>query len=287
MSSCDTLESYDNQLNTSPKVIVIPGYLADDAVDNQFTGTTTMTNNGHIPKLKGCSIRIDQLKMSSDNYEVNNVANVIELPFSMDSPTEYMNTSSYFFSDGESSAFEGFDAESANGYEYEEFKKAISFMEEDERVENVSRRRSYGRNARKGRYTRKPASKRKPAKPVTERKTPGRKKKQPVEIVEPPQRPQRPTRRTLKLLASLDQIEHPSQSLINNVEVSPPLSLPVTSRRGRKKTVKPVPTPEIITSTQPETVAVVGQEVISDTDSESNVPPGKKIFTILGVTKSS
>lgn len=124
VSSCETLESYEHHaLNTeSPKVIVVP-FLADSATNNDIAGTVVTNNGVHIPVIKECSIRIDQLKMSSQSHfgdpsDEANIEKIIELPFNSNCATDRSYKTQSYSSDEDSSEFFGFGSESVLGNTY-------------------------------------------------------------------------------------------------------------------------------------------------------------------------
>lgn len=93
-----------------------------------------VANNGvHIPLLKECSIRIDPLKMTSEQSDGIDVGSVIELPFSTDNAASEVNTKqpSVEHSDDESSPFLGFEVESTNGALCELYRKAVQLIKEN------------------------------------------------------------------------------------------------------------------------------------------------------------
>lgn len=265
VSSCETLESYEHTaVNTeSPKVIVVP-FLTGSVTDTDVTGTVLANNGVHIPLIKECSIRIDQLRMSQSAHsdEGNVVGKVIELPFNTNCIADASTkTSSCYLSDDES-AFEGFEEESTIGTQYELYKKAVSLM-----MKNVGRHESVSeRHMSEPILTERILTERH----LTERHPPERNIK-PDTV----KRPRQIQRKIPKLQPSVNQIEPINQSRIENTEINMTTS---------KQNSKPAPIPDRISSTPVEHVDVKSNKRVSSSDSSdsaSDVTPGEFFFLPL------
>lgn len=259
MSSCETLESYEHTVaNTeSPKVIVVP-FLAGNVTDNEVTGTVLANNGVHIPVIKECSIRIDQLRMSSVHCEETNIEKVIELPFNTNCTPA---TSPCCLTADDDSVFEGFGEESTIGTQYELYKKAVSLMRKNvERVQSVSER-----HLSEPILTERILTERH----LTDRHPPDRNIK-PDTV----KRPRQVQRKISKQQLSDNQIEPTNQSRIENTEIN------MTASKQNSPT-KPVPIPDRISSTPVESVDVKSNKQVSSSDSSdsvSDVTPGEIFF---------
>lgn len=243
VSSCETLESYEHTAlnNESPQVIVVP-FLAGNVTGNEVTGTVLASNGVHIPVIKECSIRIDQLRMSSAHCDVANIEKVIELPFNTNCSTDAMPC---YLSDDES-AFEGFGEESTTGTQYELYKKAVSLM-----MKNATHVVS--------------ASERQTSEPIlTGRILNQRPKPNTVK------RPRQIQRKVSKPQLSDNQTEPINQSRTANVETN------MTTTSKPNSTMKPIPIPDRITPINNVDVKINKPASSSDSsDSDVAVTPGK------------
>ncbi|KAJ6646847.1 hypothetical protein Bhyg_02061 [Pseudolycoriella hygida] len=254
VSSCETLESYDhNVMSTeSPQVIVVPS-------DNQITGTVLTNNDVHIPLIKECSIRIDQINTTSDHFDDCNVANVIELPFSTNCSTRYSKNVSYS-SDEDSPAFEGFGEDCFFGSQYELYKRAVTLIRGNaERVRNDNECHVSDAVPTKKHLT-------VTGQQDTQRRLPECKSK-----TETVRRPRQYTPKILKPQLTESVIEPSHQSRIESTEAA---NLP-TFQQSSNIVTSPVQ-PDRISPVPIENVDIVGnnKESRSDTsDSDSDVTP--------------
>lgn len=263
VSSCETLESYEhNALNTeAPQVIVVP-FLGDHVTDSEITGTV-LTNNGvHIPVIKECSIRIDQLEMSSAHCGSTNVEKIIELPFSTNCSTGYTErTPPFYLSDDDSSVFEGFGVESIVGTQYELYKKAVSLIKKNASCAERTREHNSTEPI------------------VSEQQQPVR--QPPEKSIKPDtvKRPRQIQRKISKPQLSETQNEPINQSRIEHSEI-----IPTTSKQNN--TVEAVPIPDRVSSTPVKTVHMKSNKQdsrIVSSDSDSDVVPGKIFLHLLSV----
>lgn len=271
-SSCETLESIEhNALNTeSPQVIIVP-FLADNATDNDISGTV-LTNNGlHTPMMKDSSVRIDH----SSHCDEINVDTIIEIPFSTSCATDCSTVSqTCFLSDDDSSEFEGFGVESTIGTEYELYKKALSSIEENVlRAENNSSRQSSEPILTECILTERHLTER----PQPDRHQPDRHPPERIIKTDSVKRPRQIERKISEPQLSENQNASISQSRIENTEINLPTS-------KQNSTVNPIPIRERILTTPVENDGAKSNKQDSSSDSSDSdvaVTPGKNFVLLL------